>query len=563
MNARPVGDRSHDLEARQYPARLDEHGKRPVGLDGPGIRVKADEGFSVEDLVHSANENTLHFDVYTPIGPLEPAFYPVTSANLTFPLFYSYLCVPDASNRLTPDLAEKWQYDSSNFTWMIYLNQDACFHNGKPVKSIDVKYSFTKSLELLETTDLSSIESISIVSDSVLKIKLAENDPQFLRKVWNVEIMPKSSDQKIDYYNHPIGSGPFRFISRRGENEVVLGAFKEYFRGRPAIDYVVYHYEPIKEKSFTNLLAEDTDVIMEISPKNFKILQNYPEKFYFDQFTLQAYTILLYNTTHPLFSDPMVRTALTYAIDREYIVRKILNGAGVVANGSMGVDSPYHNPRLKPLPYDPNKAVALLKQVGWHLENKMGCFKKNGEIFEFTLLVFQESQIEKKVARYIQLCLNEIGVRVRTKMLPFNELMEKYFRNTQFDAVITELRGVYQNPKTALNQWAPIAATPAMAGCFHHPEVTKLVHQVFKGVDMQQQIPIYHKIDTLLTSLQPGTFLFQKKAIDVMSKRFVLPFPFSLSQEGVTKLQYAYLKNGSYGIKEVGKSLVFNPQTAI
>ena len=500
------------------------------------------------------NKNTIHYDVYTPIGSLDVSVYPATSASQIAPLLYSFLCVPDALDNLTPDLAEKWEYDSVDSTWTIYLNRNARFHNGQPVTSTDVKFSFTKCLERMERIDVLSIESISIVSDTIIKIKLTEDDPQFLRKVWDIEIMPKSSDQKIDYYNHPIGSGPFRFISRNGENEVVLGAFEDHFRGRPAIDYVVYHYEPLREKSFTRLLEEDTDVIMEISPNNFKTLQNYPEKFYFDQFILQAYTILLYNTTHPLFSDPMVRTALTYAINREYIVREILNGAGVVANGPMGVDSLYQNPKIKPLPYDPKKAVTLLKQAGWHLENQMGCFKKNGEIFEFTLLVFQESQIEKKVARYIQLCLNEVGVRVQTKMLPFNELVGKYHRNTQFDAVLTEMRGAYRNPKMALNLWAPIGARQAIAGCFSQPEVTKLVHQVFKESDIQKQIHIFHKIDALLSFLQPGTFLFQKKAINVMSRRFDLPFPFSLTIEGINRLQYAYLKNRSYRIKELGKS---------
>ena len=121
--------------------------------------------------------------------------------------------------------------------------------------------------------------------------------------------------------------------------------------------------------------------------------------------------------------------------------------------------------------------------------------------------------------------------------------MEKYHRNTQFDAVLTEMRGAYRNPKMALNLWAPIASKPAVAGCFYHPKVSELVHQVFKEADTHKQIHIFHKIDALIHSLQPGTFLFQKKAIDVMSKRFTLPFPFSLSHEGIYRLQYAHLKN--------------------
>lgn len=493
--------------------------------------------------INPTDEKTLRFDVYTPIGTLDPSVYPATSATQIFPLLYSFLCVPDTSGKLRPDLAERWHYNSADYTWTIYLNQNARFHNGKPVTSMDVKYSFIKSLRLMVRTDMSSIKSISTVSDNTIKIKLNEDDPQFLRKVWDIEIMPKSSGQNIDYYNHPIGSGPFRFVSRIGGNDVLLGAFKEYFRGCPAIDYVVYHFEPEKERSWTRLLAGDTDVIMEISPINFKILQNYNNRFYTDQVVLQAYTILLYNINNPLFSNPAVRTALAYGIDREYIVREILSGAGVVANGPMGVNSPYHNPKVKPLPYDPEKAITLLKQAGWHHKTNLSFFERNGKPFEFTLFVFQEDQIEKKVARYIQLCLNDIDIRVHIKMMPYSELMKKYFRNTQFDAILTQLKGAYRNPKMALNLWAPINNKPAVAGCFYNSDVIKLVHHIFKEADTRRQIPIYQKLDAVIASLQPGTFLFQKKAIDAMSKRFTLLFPFSLSHEGVYRLQYVHLKN--------------------
>ena len=84
-------------------------------------------------------------------------------------------------------------------------------------------------------------------------------------------------------------------------------------------------------------------------------MAQYEERYYFDLYPLSWYTILLYNTNDPLFSDPKVRLALSHAIDREYIVKKILGGFGIIAVGPMGVNSPYHNPDVKPIPYDPQK----------------------------------------------------------------------------------------------------------------------------------------------------------------------------------------------------------------
>ena len=102
------------------------------------------------------------------------------------------------------------------------------------------------------------------------------------------------------------------------------------------------------------LLAGETDIAQEISPKNYEMIQQYKTGFILIN-TLYYYTILLYNTYDPLFSDPKVRWPCTHAIDREYIVDDILKGYGKVANGPMGVDSPYHNPEVKPVPFDPKR----------------------------------------------------------------------------------------------------------------------------------------------------------------------------------------------------------------
>ena len=136
----------------------------------------------------------------------------------------------------------------------------------------------------------------------------------------------------------------------------------------------------------------------------------------------------------------MVRRALAHAIDREYIVREILQEFGVVASGPMGVRSPFRHPDLKPVPYDPPKAVALLEAAGWSHDPDGRLVFSDGTPFGFTLLVFRESQIEKTVARYMQLCLDEIGIPMQIKLVPFDELTQTYYRNTDFQVVLTEIQ---------------------------------------------------------------------------------------------------------------------------
>ncbi|MDY6838824.1 MAG: ABC transporter substrate-binding protein [Thermodesulfobacteriota bacterium] len=365
-----------------------------------------------------SSENTLHYDVNAPFTSLNPIQVYASGSTNIFPLLYDYLFVPNAQGKLEPVLARKWSYDEKNFTWTISLQEEALFHDKAPVTAADVKYSLKEQLKEKHFAIYGLIDHISLLSREAISIRLKKNDSRFPEKIWTTDIVPRPGGGETDYYNHPVGSGPFRFEYRKGEKEVGLVANADYFQGRPTVDRVVFHFVPDKEKTWTRLLSGETDLGQEISPKNYEIIKQYEKRFYFDLYTLRCYSILLYNTADSLFSDIRVRQALAHAIDREYIVEKILGGFGVVAVGPMGVNSPFHNPEVKPLPYDPKRGLKLLEAAGWSYDKRGHQLVKNGEPFAFTLLVFEESQVQKQVARYIRLCLNDLGIKVGLRVLP-------------------------------------------------------------------------------------------------------------------------------------------------
>jgi peptide/nickel transport system substrate-binding protein len=489
------------------------------------------------------NENVLRYDVNAPFGSLNPEQTELGGSTIVFPLLYSYLFVPDENGRLQPDLALDWRYERKSHTWRIHLRKNVQFHNGKIVAPDDVVISLNAKLRNLPKDSILNVKKITTLSDDTVQIRLANDDHDFLFKIWDTEICPGFVALDKKRYRAPIGSGPFRFKSKTGNREIVLEANKNYYAGRPSIDRIVFHYQPDREKAWTRLLSGETDIAQEILYKNYQMLRKYENRFYFDRYILGYYTILLYNTFDPLFSDTRVRWALTYAIDREYIVHTILKGMGVIANGPMGVDSPFHNTEVKPVAYNPQKSLNLLDEAGWSYDKKDRCLHKNGQTFEFTILVFKESQIERKVARYIQLCLNDIGIRVKLQLTGFDDLEHRYFRNTRFQAVLTELNGAYRNPEFIKALWSRTFHSKSAAGCFENRKLTRLINTGLETKNPERRKNIFHKIDALITSLQPGTFLYQKTAIDAMSRRFQLRYPFSLTHEGIYRLKYAALKH--------------------
>lgn len=486
--------------------------------------------------------NELRYDVNAPFSSLNPAKVDFSGSTHVFPLLYSYLFIPGKNGKLLPDLALTWHYDRKIATWTIRIRRDAVFHNGRAVTPKDVVYSLIATMSGYHQSLAFSLHKIFISADNTISIQLKNDDPEFLKRIWDTAIIPKPGGADVDFFNHPIGSGPFKFKSRQGNLKVVLEANKDYYGGRPFVDKVIFVYQPDREKVWTRLLAGESDIAQEITPKNFEMLKQYKEKFYFDHYALHFFTILLFNTYDPLFSDPDVRRAITDMIDRNYIVKTILKGYGKIANGPMGVDSPFHNPEVKPLPFDPKKGMALLQRAGWSFDGTGRYLQKKNKPFEFTILVFKESQLDKKVARYIQLCLNDAGIKVNLQALEFEKLKRRYSKNTDFQAVLTEFNGAYRNPEYLDRIWVSDFGKKSSAGCFNNPEVSRLFKKGLEEKNMEKRKRIFYKIDEMISSLQPGTFLFQKTAIDAMSKRFQLPFPFSLTHQGIYRLRLATLK---------------------
>lgn len=494
-------------------------------------------------------DNVLRFDVNGPFGSLNPLEGHIHSSSCIFPLLYSYLLILDKNGEAESDLAAAWSYDPATLEWIIHIRDDALFHNNEPVTSVDVKYSLEEGLRKFRPFLFSAIERINLLSDTAFSIDLRGDDPEFLQKISNLEIVPHP--QKIAAYlpnSDPVGSGPFKLNHRIGDDEVGLVVNEKYYGAKPGPNKIIFYNTPDKARSWARLLAGKTDIVQEMHPKDYEMIRKNNDKYYFSNSLSDYYSILLYNQNDPLFSDLNVRKALSLAIDAQYIVDKILLGFGVVATGPMGISSPYHDPNLTPMPYDPMQGLDMLKEAGWACRNGDKYLSKQGKYFEFTILVFEGRQIDQRVAEYIQLCLNEVGIKVHLDSLPHKEVSRRYQRNDEFQAVLTELLGAseaYQQPLEYIHLlWGSEDGQKSWAGGFEHPDIRNLLDTIAQCAPAVRK-DILQEFDYTLAWLQPGTFLFQKVAVDVISKRFNLPFPFSATLHGIYHLKDASVSDAS------------------
>lgn len=471
------------------------------------------------------SENVLRYDVNEPLTSFSPADT-FCGSGLAFPFLYSYLCIPNPEGQLEPDLAEKWTYDSTTFTWTVTIRKNARFHNGKVVRSDDVAYSINTVLRNWNAVLYASIRQVLPLSDDRIVIVLKKDQPSFLTKIWPMEIIQQPGPN-CPNQDFPIGSGPFRYESGKGA-EVTLAANEEYYGGRPELNRIVFYYQPCKENTWARLLSGQTDVASEIPPDNYNTIKEKGKAYYFDISYINRCTVLLFNVCDPLFSDLKTRRALACAVDRRRLVGEALSGLGQVPTDIFPEERP-----------DPRKSMALLKEAGWNL-SKDGRLRRDGRPFEFTLFVFGEEPCHKKVAAYLQLCFSDLGIRTQIKAVRFESLVARYRDNRDFQAVITEYR-------LGPSPFCP-DANAEETGNIDPDTFRKLACQsgLIKNLKKGKGLSVNPTYDFIISN-QPALFLFRKTAIDVVSKRFKLRYPFSLTLEGRSRLKYASVNRSITG----------------
>jgi peptide/nickel transport system substrate-binding protein len=493
------------------------------------------------DPVSAGAENTLHFDVPLAFIPLNPFIQAVSGNNWIHPLIYSSLAIRNADGRWFPDLACSWRYDSSSRSWHIDLRKDARFHDKTMVTADDVIYSIQEALKHLSPQIRSIVDSIQAVTDHSIDIHLTMDHPGFIYKILNTNIIPNKV-LLASNFEPTIGSGPYRFNKRIERQKILLTAFDGYYHGAPGIPKIISTHVPSKEQSWSRLLSGETDISVRISSENLRMMKYIKNNYQITQKLSWFIKTLLYNTADPLFSDERVRKALDLCIERQHMVGQILMGFGRVATGPFGVGSPYGNRHRQSIVHDPLKAQALLESAGWELHDADGIRYKDGKSFSFTLLYMNENAINKQVARLIQICFGELGVKVHIKSVTTEKAIRAYFRNTEFQAVLTEIHGIYDEIDAIILPWLPDENGCSNMGCFSSPELTALLTALQSSSQKMDTIKICQAIESKLMKLSPASFLFQVDEVDVVSNRIQLPDQFSSDRFSVHSLYLARIR---------------------
>ena len=345
-----------------------------------------------------------------------------TSSNdvrVSFNLFDN-LTSRHPDGKLYPGLATEWKLEGPT-TWRFKLRQGVKFHNGDPLTSADVKYSIERTYDpaakTMVATVFGTIEKIDAPDAVTVVITTKKPDPLLAARLafYGGQVVPKKYLESVgnDAFNaKPIGSGPVRFSSWVKDDRAVLEANPDYWGGKIDMDRWIMRPIPETAPRIAALLKGEVDAITQLPPDQEERVAGNASTRVAGALYAGLY-VLAVNSKRPPLDNPLVKQALSLAIDRESIVKELWRGRGVVPNGPIAKGDNHFDTSLPPLPYSPAEAKDRLKKAGY----------KGEEIFIETTVAYVSQ--DKAMAEAIAAMWKDVGVNVKVEVIEYSVRAQK------------------------------------------------------------------------------------------------------------------------------------------
>lgn len=357
--------------------------------------------------------------------PLNPIISFETSQNMVNNILFDGLTRPDAETLSpSPNLATDWEVSEDGLEWTFFLRDDVTWHDGTPFTAEDVKFTFDAvtdpEVNSPDAADFANLVEVEVIDETTVKFVLDSPNADFasLLSIRN-QIAPKHLLDGLDINNateynteRPIGTGPFKVVEFTPGSEYVFEANPDYHHGAPHLDRFVIKVLPDVNTQIAQLATGELDMVFLLAPTNIPAVLGRPG-LTVDRAPIGYLRFIDLNNQKEFFSDPLVRQALIYGLDRQLIIDQVANGLAAQATGVVPPAVGWaYNPDLEPIPYDPEMARQLLTEAGWEDTDGDGIRDKDGVPFSVTLLVDRGNLLHEQMGLVAQQQWNELGLEI-------------------------------------------------------------------------------------------------------------------------------------------------------
>ena len=415
------------------------------------------------------------------------------------------------------DLAESWETPDPA-TYVFHLRRGITFQDGRALTSADIKYTFESILNGSVTTSkrgaLRLVKSIDAPDAATVIFRLSEPNAAFLADICRPAFGVVPAGAGSDAAEHPVGTGPFRFVSSRMDDNVVLERNPSYFRTPPKIERVQFRVVPEAVVRALELRKGSADLEMSsLAPDMIPVLR--------EQSSLEVtedpgtnYAYIAFNFEDPILSRLPVRQALAHATNREEIIRFLYRGQARLADGPLPPSSWAYEPDIERYDYDPQLAEQLLDSAGLPRQ------PKNGGMRVKLALKTSTDESTRLLGAVLQEQWRKIGVDMELRSMEPATLAADVARG---DFELYTLRWIGANNDPGFYEFAFSSKRfPPMGGNrghYRNAQVDALLDQARVETDQEKRRVLFGKVQKIIAAELPYESLWFMDNVSVHRKR--------------------------------------------
>ena len=423
------------------------------------------------------------------------------------------------------------------------LRKNVTFHDGHPFDSGDVLFTFESIMNPKGTSprksDYEPVKNAQVLGAHKIRFTYKRLFSPAIAS-WTMGILPehllnrkkleeeakaRGRDSKLftlrdsNFGRHPIGTGPFKFAEWKSDEQIRLLRNENYWEGAPEYEEYVMRIIP---DSLTQEMEFYAGAVDNYSVQPHQVARFSTDDKYQSFSSLgYFYSYIGYNLRNPLFADRDVRVALGMAIDIDPIIQYILYGEGERVTGPYPKITDWYDPEVKPLPYDPKAALAMLNKKGWQ-KNAEGWLEKDGKVFEFNLITNSGNPVRKNILTIVQESWRKIGIKCNTQLFEWAVFLKDFVNALKYDALVL---GWSMGIDPDLYQiWHSSQAGPRQLNFvgYKNDEADRLITRIRREYDKTKQVEMARELHRIIARDQPYTFLYVAKSTQLLDKKIVI-----------------------------------------
>ena len=445
-------------------------------------------------------------------------------------LFASLLRM-DAQWKPQPYLAERFELSSDNRRATLYLRKDAVFHDGQPITAEDVKFTLETIRENHPFTSMyAPMNAVTIKDRYTAVVHLSEPHPALLLAMSTslTPILPAhifaGGDIKVHPRNSsPVGSGPFKLVEFKPGEHLVLERFERFFlKNQPRLDRLIFKEYKDPGSLLLAFEAGEVDALQQITSPEIPRIKKVPGVQVIDNAAPAAGPLvwLAFNLKNPRLADKRVRQAISYAIDREFIVNGIAGNTVKRSTGPIATGSPFYTSEVERYDLNLAKSAQLLDAAG---------LEPGADGTRFTLEVDCPPGVTslKSVQEYFKPALAKVGVAVKVRNSPDFPTWARRVAGQQFEAT---LDGVWNwgDPvigvhRTWLTSNIKSGVIWSNTQSYSNPKVDELLTSAGKEMKLAKRKAAYKEFQKIVVDDCPVAFIVEATWGEAWSAKVVNP----------------------------------------